>query len=241
MTKPRIGVTISADETRDRTKELRLKEAYFESVERAGGEPVAFPMETPVEKVAEAVSEFRGILLTGGADIDPALFNGEPHPRVYGVDPNRDAIEIALANYCADHKVPLFGICRGLQIINVTLGGTLYTDITDQLPGALKHPCYPEYARDYLAHNIMIKVNTHLTAITGQSQMKVNSLHHQGIKDLAPDLTMSAMSPDGLIEGVEFMFHPFFLGVQWHPECLPDSAPNQALFTAFVRAATPEE
>jgi putative glutamine amidotransferase len=241
MTKPRIGVTISADETRDRTKELRLKEAYFASVEHAGGEPVAFPMETPVEKVAEAVSSFRGILLTGGADIDPALFNGEPHPRVYGVDPTRDALEIALANYCADHKIPLFGICRGLQIINVALGGSLYTDITDQLPGALKHNCYPDYARDYLAHNVMIKVNTHLTAITELTQMKVNSLHHQGIKDLAPDVTMSAMSPDGLIEGVEFMFHPFFLGVQWHPECLPDSAPNQALFTAFVRAATPEE
>ena len=241
MTKPRIGVTISADETRDRTKELRLKEAYFASVEKAGGEPVAFPMDTPVESLAEVVSGFKGILLTGGADIDPELFHGEPHPKVYGVDPTRDSIEIALANYCADNKIPLLGICRGLQVINVALGGTLYTDITDQLPGALKHPCYPDYARDYLAHSVMIKVNTHLTAITGQTQMKVNSLHHQGIKDLAPDLTMSAMSPDGLIEGVEFMFHPFFLGVQWHPECLPDSAPNQAIFSAFIRAASPEE
>ncbi|BCY18143.1 gamma-glutamyl-gamma-aminobutyrate hydrolase [Leptolinea sp. HRD-7] len=241
MTKPRIGVTISADETRDRTKELRLKEAYFSSIEKAGGEPVVFPMDTPVEKLAEVVSGFRGILLTGGADINPELFHGEPHPKVYGVDPTRDSIEIALANYCADNKIPLLGICRGLQVINVALGGTLYTDISDQLPGALKHPCYPDYARDYLAHNVMIKVNTHLTAITGQNQMKVNSLHHQGIKDLAPDLTMSAMSPDGLIEGVEFMFHPFFLGVQWHPECLPDSAPNQAIFSAFIRAATLEE
>lgn len=241
MVLPKIGVTISTDEHHDRTSELKLKEAYFTSIRLAGGEPVVFPMDTPVEQVPEMTSSFQGILLTGGGDIEPALFNGVPHPRVYGIDPRRDVLEISLVNYCAANNLPLLGICRGMQVINVALGGTLYTDIADQLTGALRHPCYPAYPRDYLAHSILMSVSTHITAITGQSQMMVNSMHHQGIKVLASDLTLSAIAPDGLVEGVEFMFHPFFLGVQWHPECLPNSPSDQSIFSAFVRAATPEE
>jgi len=241
MTKPKIGVTVSSDENRDRTRALNLKEAYFTSIQKAGGEPVTFPMTTPLDQLPDVLSGFQGILLTGGGDIDPALFDGQTHPRVYGIDPVRDQIEIEMARYCADHRLPMLGICRGLQVMNVALGGNLYTDISDQLPGALKHPCYPDYPRDYLAHSVMIKVSTRLTAITGQSQMKVNSLHHQGIKDLSQELNLSAMAPDGLIEGAEIMFHPFYVGVQWHPECLPDSPSDQAIFSAFIRAASPEE
>lgn len=241
MTRPQIGVTISADEQRDRTSELKLKDAYFTSIRQAGGEPVAFPMDTPLDQIPEVLSTFGGILLSGGGDIDPMVYSGQPHPKVYAVDPVRDQLEIELARFCADNKIPLFGICRGLQVINVALGGTLYTDITDQLSGALKHPCYPDYPRDYLAHSVMIKVSTHLTAITGKDQIKVNSMHHQGIKDLGDGLTISAIAPDGLVEGIEFIFHPFFLGVQWHPECLPQSPSDQALFSAMVRAASSEE
>ncbi|HEX7555924.1 MAG TPA: gamma-glutamyl-gamma-aminobutyrate hydrolase family protein [Leptolinea sp.] len=241
MTRPKIGVTISSDEHHDRTSELKLKEAYFTSIRLAGGEPIAFPMDTPMEQVPVLAATFQGILLTGGGDIDPVLFNGETHPRVYGIDRQRDLLEIALVNYCASNKLPLLGICRGMQVINVALGGTLYTDIADQMPGALRHSCYPAYSRDYLAHSVLISVSTHLTAITSQSRMMVNSMHHQGIKELAADLTLSAIAPDGLVEGIEFMFHPFFLGVQWHPECLPNSPSDQALFSALVRAATPEE
>jgi putative glutamine amidotransferase len=241
MALPKIGVTTSTDEHHDRTSELKLKEAYFASIRLAGGEPVAFPMDTTDDQIPEVVSKFQGILLTGGGDIDPALFKGETHPNVYGIDPQRDTLEIALVNYCASKNLPLLGICRGLQVINVALGGTLYTDIADQLTGALRHPCYPAYPRDYLAHSVLMSIGTHITAITGQSQMMVNSMHHQGIKELAPDLTMSAIAPDGLVEGVEFMFHPFFIGIQWHPECLPNSPSDRAIFSAFVRAATPEE
>jgi putative glutamine amidotransferase len=241
MALPKIGVTVSTDEHHDRTSELKLKEAYFASIRLAGGEPVVFPMDTPVDKVPEIAATFQGILLTGGGDIDPAIFNGEPHPNVYGIDPQRDLLEIALVNYCASNNLPLLGICRGLQVINVALGGTLYTDITDQLTGALRHSCFPAYPRDYLAHSIHLTVSTRLTAITGQNQIMVNSMHHQGIKNLAPDLTLSAIAPDGLAEGIEFMFHPFLLGVQWHPECLPNSPSDLAIFSAFVRSGTPEE
>jgi len=241
MALPKIGVTISTDEHHDRTNELKLKEAYFASIRLAGGEPVVFPMETYIKEVPKMAATFQGILLTGGGDMDPALFNGTPHPSIYGIDPYRDVLEIALVNHCASKNLPLLGICRGMQVINVALGGTLYTDIANQLTGALRHPCYPTYPRDYLAHSVRMKVSTHITAITSQSQMMVNSMHHQGIKDLATDLTLSAIAPDGLVEAVEFMFHPFFLGVQWHPECLPNSPSDQAIFSAFVRAATPEE
>lgn len=241
MAKPIIGVTVSSDENHDRTKGLNLKEAYFNSIRNAGGDPVPFPMDTSVEELPSIMKTLNGILLTGGGDIDPALFGGEPHPKVYGIDPARDAIEIALAKYCATKKIPLFGICRGMQVINTALGGTLYTDITEQLPGALRHSCQNSYPRDYLAHSVMIHISTRLTAITQLNQMKVNSMHHQGIKELAPELTLSAMAPDGLIEGIEILFHPFYLGVQWHPECLPNSAPDQALFSAFIRVANPEE
>jgi putative glutamine amidotransferase len=241
MAKPIIGVTISSDENHDRTKALNLKEAYFNCIRNAGGDPVPFPMETPLDQLPDVLKTMRGVVLSGGGDIDPVIFGGEPHPRVYGIDPVRDSIEIELSKYCADQKIPLFGICRGMQVINVALGGTLYTDITDQLPGALRHPCQNDYPRDYLAHSVMIKVGSRLTAVTQLNQMKVNSMHHQGVKDLSPEMTMSAMAPDGLIEGIEILFHPFYVGVQWHPECLPNSAPDQALFSAFVRAATPEE
>jgi putative glutamine amidotransferase len=198
-------------------------------------------MHTTVAQIPEIASQFRGILLTGGGDIDPVLFDGEPHPNVYGIDAYRDTLEIALVNYCSSTNLPLLGICRGMQVINVALGGTLYTDIAAQLTGALRHPCYPAYPRDYLAHSVHMSVSTHITAITNQSQMMVNSMHHQGIKKLAPDLTMSAVAADGLVEAVEFMFHPFFVGVQWHPECLPNSPSDRAIFSAFIRAANPEE
>jgi putative glutamine amidotransferase len=98
------------------------REAYFTSIQRAGGEPVAFPMSTPVEQLPGVISTLKGIVLTGGGDIDPVLFDGQPHPKVYGIDAVRDQIEIELARYCADHRIPLFGICRGLQVINVALG-----------------------------------------------------------------------------------------------------------------------
>jgi putative glutamine amidotransferase len=241
MARPKIAVTISTDEHHDRTKELKLKEAYFLSIQNAGGEPVVFPMDSSVEKVPEIIAEFQGVLLTGGGDFDPVLFNGIPHHNVYGIDRHRDELEIALVNYCSSNNLPLLGICRGMQAINVALGGSLHTDIADQLPGALRHSCYPAYPRDYFAHTVDIHINTHLTAITNQTQLKVNSMHHQGIKDIAQELTVSAVSPDGLIEGVELMFHPFFLGVQWHPECLPDSPSDRAIFSALVRAASPKE
>ncbi len=155
MAKPKIGVTISTDEHHDRTSELNLKEAYFNCIRLAGGEPVAFPMDTPVDQIPEILADHAGASCLPAAVILIRLFlTANRTPKSMALTRSVIMLEIALANYCADNKIPLFGICRGMQVINVALGGTLYTDITDQLTGALRHPCYPEYPRDYLAHSV---------------------------------------------------------------------------------------
>jgi putative glutamine amidotransferase len=133
--------------------------------------------------------------------------------------------------------MPVFGICRGLQVINVALGGTLYEDLDDQFPNALKHDYYDDQPRDYLAHTIRVETDSRLARILGSSSTEVNSLHHQGIRRLAPSLRASAFAPDGLIEATELLEYPFGLAVQWHPECLQAYAPMRHLFQAFVDAA----
>ena len=133
--------------------------------------------------------------------------------------------------------VPFLGICPGLQLINVGLGGTLYADIAAQRPGALRHDYYPDYPRDYLAHAVEIRTGSRLAGILGDARVEVNSLHHQGIDRLAPGLTSVASAPDEIVEAVELPEHRFGLAVQWHPEWLGEHAPMRALFQDFVRAA----
>jgi putative glutamine amidotransferase len=129
------------------------------------------------------------------------------------------------------------GICRGIQVINVALGGTLYTHIHDQHPNALRHDWYPDIPRDYLAHPVQVAENSSLTKILGKSNVATNSLHHQGIHQPAPRLIPVAWAPDGIIEAVELTGHPFGLGVQWHPENLQAYPEMRALFQALVSAA----
>jgi putative glutamine amidotransferase len=123
-------------------------------------------------------------------------------------------------------------------VINISLGGTLFEDIQEQRPNSLNHQCFPEQPREHLAHSVAIKPNSQLSAILESSTTMVNSMHHQGIDSLAPDLQASAHAPDGLIEAVEILYHPFGLAVQWHPEHLQANATMQTLFHAFVKACT---
>jgi putative glutamine amidotransferase len=178
-----------------------------------------------------------GILLIGGGDIDPARFDGLPHPRVYGIEPGRDAMEIRLVQRAAVTGKPFLGICRGVQVINVALGGALHTDIGDQLPGALRHDWYPDVPRDLLAHTVRVAPESRLAAVLGGEQFEVNSLHHQGLSHVALRLRIAATAPDGLAEAVELEGHPFGFGVQWHPEWLQAHEPQRRLFRALVEAA----
>lgn len=204
---------------------------------QAGGVPVLIPSELDESDWMELYLRLDGILLSGGGDIAVERYNGLPHPRVDGVDEARDALEFGLLNSAIKEGKPFLGICRGSQVVNVGLGGTLYTHVEDQHPDALKHDYFPNFSRNRLSHPVRVEEGSRLAEIVGEPVLQVNSLHHQGIKDLAPRLKPIAYAPDGLIEAVELSDHPFGLAVQWHPEWLTDQQPTRNLFKAFVNSA----
>lgn len=235
--KPLIGVTMFRKDSGRNYNLLAVTEAYAAAVIEADAIPIMIPLGLSPEDLESLRSRLDAILLTGGGDIDPALFGGEPHPTVHEIDPDRDSSEIQLALKVVETGQPFLGICRGLQVVNVALGGTLYTHITDQHPDAIRHDFWPDFPRDKISHPVRIDEETTLAEILGNPMIEVNSLHHQGIKDLAPSLKPSAYAPDGLIEAVELSDHPFGLAVQWHPEWLFGEYRTPALFNAFVQAA----
>lgn len=204
---------------------------------QAGGVPVLIPSLIAEDGWEALYPRLDGILFSGGGDIGLEHAPGAPHPRIDDVDPARDAIELKMLQAAASDGKPFLGICRGCQVMNVALGGTLYTHIADQLPNALDH-AYPGNMRTVLVHEVKLEEGTHLGEIFGEPILNVNSLHHQGLKDIAPALRVAGHAPDGLVEAVELPEHPFGLAVQWHPEWLTDQAPTRNLFRKFVMAAS---
>ncbi len=212
-------------------------QAYLDAIIRAGGEPELISYGLTEEARQALHKRLDGILFTGGGDIAPGCFNGQPHPSVHGVDEERDTLEFSLLNTTVQEGKPFLGICRGFQVINVALGGTLYTHIKDQMPNALQHKYSSRTRRAYLAHTVEVTEGSRLAGILGETKFQVNSMHHQGAKDIAAALRPVAYAPDGLVEAVELPNHPFGVAVQWHPECLPDQPVTRRLFRAFVEAA----
>ena len=237
MPYPLIGITTARRPHAEVRSQIVITEAYVQAVAAAGGCPIMIPLGLSPELLENLLARLDGILFTGGGDIDPAFYGAAPHPKVGDVDLDRDGVELYLLEKAVSQEVPFLGICRGLQLINVGLGGTLYVDITAQRSGSLRHDYYPDYPRDYLAHTVDVRTESRLTGILGNSQMEVNSMHHQGIDRLAPDLVQVASAPDGMVEAVELPDHPFGLAVQWHPEWLGAHAPMRALFEAFVQCS----
>jgi putative glutamine amidotransferase len=239
MPAPLIGITTHQIPAKNgQTGEYAAPLSYLNAVISAGGVPVLLPAGLDEAMLLRALERVDGLLLTGGGDIDPLLFAGQPHPAVYGIEPDRDYSEALLVRAAARSGRPFLGICRGIQVINVALGGSLYTHIADQLAGALKHDYFPDIPRDTLAHPVELEPGSRLADILGGERFAVNSLHHQGLERIAPDLRVTGRAPDGLVEAVELPDHPFGLGVQWHPEWLQEHAPQRALFHALVVAAT---
>lgn len=220
---------------------LTVQMSYINAIIHAGGIPVLIPSVIGEDAWNDLAQSLDGILFTGGGDISLDYFEGENHPAIYGIDPHRDAIEIGLARRASQGQIPFLGICRGIQVVNVALGGTLFTHIPDQVPHAEVHD-YPGEdsltARTALLHSVEIVSGSQFNQITGESVLKVNSLHHQGLKKIASGATPVAYSPDGLVEAIEFRNHPFGIAVQWHPEWLTDQEPTRKLFKAFVDAAS---
>ena len=238
MQSPVIGLTTNRlASTNPLAPNHGVSEAYVQAISNAGGLPLLIPLGLPEHDWQALAARLDGILFTGGSDLDPAIFNGTPHPRVYDVDPDRDALEIALARHAAGTGRPFLGICRGAQAVNVALGGTLYTDIADQVPGALRHDWYPDIPRDYRAHPVTLAPSSRLAGILGTTQPQVNSLHHQGLQHIGAGLAVTGHAPDGMVEAVELPHHPFGIAVQWHPEWLQDDPAMRALFRAFIEAA----
>jgi putative glutamine amidotransferase len=234
--KPLIGITTNQSANMYGQPTIMLMQSYVNAVMQAGGVPMLIPSMIAEDGWDAAYSRLDGILFSGGGDVSLEFFQGDPHPRIDGEDTQRDAVELKIVQAAASDGKPFLGICRGCQVVNVALGGTLYTHIPDQLPNALDHD-YPGNKRTVLVHDVKIEEGTHFAGIYGEPIIKVNSLHHQGLKDIAPALRVAGNSPDGLVEAVELPEHPFGLAVQWHPEWLTDQEPTRNLFRKFVEAA----
>ncbi len=219
-----------------------MSHRYVHALTSAGAVPWLVPLIGEDRATLRAIyDELDGVFLPGGADVDPASYSEERHPACDRSDPPRDRVELMLVRWAMEDRKPVLGVCRGLQIINLAAGGSLYQDLKELLPNAIKHDYFPfrdGYARNHLAHPVRIAAGTRLHALMGLSEFPVNSMHHQGIERLGAGLVANALAPDNLIEGIETADDYFLVGVQWHPEVLVDGdAKTRRLFEAFIAAA----
>lgn len=218
-----------------------MNSRYYLAAAEAGGVPVMVPLFEEDEATLRALYDrLDGLLLAGGVDMDPATFGEPRHPRLGGTDHARDAVELTLARWAIAEGKPVLGLCRGHQVLNVALGGTLWQDIEAQVPGAIKHDYFPTagFPRDHLAHEVAVLPGSRLHAAFEATTIPVNSMHHQAVKSLAPALVASAHAPDGLVEALESGTEHFLVGVQWHPEIFESrDEGTRRLFRTFIDAA----
>lgn len=234
--KPVIGITghYTREELFDAVK---VDRHYVEAVKSAGGIPLVIPVLEESYLAKDVLGRMDGLLLTGGPDVLPMLFDENPHVRIGSIDAGRDKWEIALFMKAYEMDMPILGICRGIQIMNVALGGTLYQDIPSQLK--LAHAHFAKDApMDTLFHGIKIEPGLKLHEILGKSGIMVNSCHHQALKMVAKEFAIGAVANDGVIEAIEASGKNFVAGVQWHPEALCRIHEEHAkIFEAFLEAA----
>lgn len=234
MRKPLIGLTPQYDYDRNR---VWIGPNYLNAIRSAGGVPLLLPLQAEKEELTAAAGVCDGILFTGGPDIDPFRFGEETIRQCGVVVPERDKMEESLFDIVLPSGKPILGICRGIQVLNVFLGGTLYQDITAQFPSDLSIAHSQQSGNSVLTHSVLVKEGTLLSQSLTKDYIKVNSFHHQAVKDVAPSLKVAGVSADSLIEAVYLPGHPFFLGVQWHPEHLFDTNEDALrIFQAFVTA-----
>ncbi len=213
--------------------EYYLPTAYVKSIRNAGGVPILLPAgETNLAAIVELLD---GILLPGGGDIMPQLYGSANHEAVYGISPDRDSWEISLAKAAIANQIPLLGICRGLQVVNVAFGGNLHLHLPDQFSDRLPHRS--ELPIGCTQHSVKISSPSRLQQALQVSETTVTSWHHQAIDQPATDWQVVAIAEDGVIEAIEHKNHPWAVAVQWHPELSPECEAQQSLFKAFVQAA----
>ena len=230
MKKPVIGVFPLWDDEKD---SIWMLPGYLRALQNAGAIPVVLPLEAEGEDARRLYELCDGLLLTGGHDMAPALYGQEKLPVCGPVCPARDKLERTFFRWAYAEDKPMLGICRGAQLVNVLLGGSLYQDLETQLPGAVRHRMEPPYSG--VCHTVTLEPSGFLHALLGKDSIGVNSCHHQGICRVAPALRLEASAPDGLAEALSCPAHRFLIAVQWHPEFNYDqNSDSAALFTAFV-------
>jgi putative glutamine amidotransferase len=218
----------------------RKLEDYRQSILHVGGEPRILE---PSMTVDQALSGIDGLMLTGGGDVAPSIYGEAPHPTVDAAEPGRDQFEIDLVKAARARHLPVFAICRGIQVLNVACGGTLVQDIPTQVAGALPHSFpVPAHQAYELAHEVWIEKNSLLAKLLRDRIVddgcEVNSRHHQAVKQIAAGLVVTATAPDGVIEAIEDPAERFCLGVQWHPENFFRTGEFRALFEDFLDASS---
>lgn len=218
-----------------------MNRRYYHAVTAVGAVPWMIPLlHDDRETLREIYERLDGLLIAGGVDVHPSHYGEAEHEKLGRTDAARDTVELQLAGWALADGMPLFGLCRGLQVLNVLRGGTLWQDIAAQVPDASKHDYFPTagFARDYHAHSVTVAPWSILHRIYGAATFPVNSMHHQAVRTLGEGLLASAHSPDGLIEAIETPDDHWVLGVQWHPEMFEETdSRTRALFQDFIDAA----
>ena len=238
-----IGVTTSAASTGG-TPRVHLNTAYLHALQAAGGIPVLLPPFLEQSALDALLENLDGVMLTGGGDVDPSRYGEKPHPQAVGISAPRDTLEAQVTLWALANRKPLFAICRGMQVLNVVLGGSLFQHIPEHFGDAIAHSQTDAgFRRDEQTHSVDVRGGSLLANLIGAGSVGVNSMHHQAIRRAGNHLLVSARAPDGVIEAVEApSLAPFVVGVQWHPEELAaahESAAN--LFRAFVAVSSGED
>lgn len=214
-----------------------MSRPYITALEAAGALPVILPLALGMETLRALYQRLDGLFMAGGGDLNPSTYQRQRHHTTDGLDNLRDETELSLLHWAMDDNLPILGVCRGTQALNVAGGGTLVQDLGELWPNAIRHQYFPDKPRDYVAHDIKLAEDSRLASILGQAA-RVNSFHHQAVERVAPGFRAVAFAPDGVIEAIERPDRKFVVGVQWHPEGLVHSdRAMHHLFGEFVRCA----
>ena len=232
--RPKIGITAHVNKDSNSTS---ITTNYMDAIYACGGFPLLLPILNDDQLWQEAAQELDGFLFSGGADVNPRLYGEEIYPFCAEILPTRDEMELTLLRAVLPTRKPILGICRGIQLLNVGMGGTLYQDIYEQPAQSFPQQHSQKLPHHLPSHDVMVEKDSLLYQIVRMEKLPVNSLHHQAIKDCAPCLRATAKTASGIIEAVEKKDHPFFLGLQWHPERMWHADISaMVVFDAFIRA-----
>ena len=226
---PVIGITMYG---KNPEGDYSLQSAYVNSIRSAGGIPILLPPGDANPQII--LTKLDGLILAGGGDIEPQIYNGSHHETVYAVDHERDRFELTLAELALAQAMPILGICRGLQVLNVVSGGDLIPHVPDYFGADTAHRHETEQKSS--RHSVEVVANSKLAIALGVTNTEVTSWHHQAIRTVAPHWQVVATAPDGVIEAIEHIYHPWAIGVQWHPEMANGDTAQTRLFQALIKA-----